>query len=481
LSLASEPSVASSTLSVENGKEGSEQDHLLLRQSPSWGVTLNAIVYMSAPMSMPATMASSGFIAGTVMLLYSFASTYYSGELLGRMCKRFPEASSYPKLLGLAVKKGARRMSSRDAKRYSELAVMACFVLQFLAYYFDTIAQLLYVAQYFDQLMPHRLQVCVWVWLLITFVLVLPLLLVPGFSESRWIAIPSFAGIVIMLSIFVLEIVVTEPWNCNPGPHYSKPSSYSVFLSLSAFAYTFGGHGMFPEMIREMKEPEEFSRVLKWTYGFVGASYVICSYLGYWAYGSSVSANINLSWPENPMNIISISIQLVVCYYCVYLTNAVLMLNIESGLGWDDSSKGANALGTSGYSVKFKRFVFRVLFLALQTVVGLILISGSGDVILGLQSLSGAIGMTALTYFLPFVMYWWCFPEDMTPAKKFWFCLNTCLGFVVMVGGVMSSVADLVENAGGVFGGYCHLEYRYSPSNPEDPCFISGYNRTHLL
>ena len=52
-----------------------------VRRTPSWGVALNCIVYMSAPMSMPATMASSGFVAGTVMILYSFASTYYVSEL----------------------------------------------------------------------------------------------------------------------------------------------------------------------------------------------------------------------------------------------------------------------------------------------------------------------------------------------------------------------------------------------------------------
>ncbi len=442
------------------------------RRSPSWGVTLNAIVYMFAGMSMPATMATSGFTAGTLMLLYSFVSTYHSGELIGALCEKFPEANSYPKLLGLSVKKGMQKFSSKQAKRYSELAVLGCIVLQFLAYYFDTIAQLLYVSQYFDQLVPNS-NICQWLWLIITFFLVLPLLLVPGFSESRWIAVPTFLGIVMMVVIFVMEIVVTEPYKCNPGPHYDMPSSYSILLSLSAFAYMFGGHGMFPEMIREMKKPKDFSSVLKWTYAFIMASYIICGYLGYWAYGSSVNANINLSWPENAMNIISISIQLIVCYYCVYLTNAVLLLNIEIGVGLLPSSRKK--------AIRVKRFVFRVLFLALQTIVGLLLLGGSGDIILGLQALSGAIGMSALTYFLPFLMYWFCFPHEMTRKKIAWFSLNIIVGVIIMIGGVMSSVTDILENSGGILNGYCHLEYRYSPSNPQDPCFISGYNRTHLF
>ena len=426
-----------------------------LQQSPSWGVALNCIVYMFAGMSAPATMASSGYFFGTLMLTYSFVSTYYTGELLGLLCKRFPEAHSYPKLLGVSVKKGLQRLGLKESLWYGEGAVLGCIVLQFFAYYFDTIAQLLYVSQYFDQLVPQS-KICQWLWLVITFFLVLPLLLVPGFSESRWIAVPSFMGIVVMVAIFVAEIVVTEPHKCHPGPHFDKPSAYSIFLSLSAFAYMFGGHGMFPEMIREMKQPEQFNSVLKWTYGFVMITYIICAYLGYWAYGSAVQANINLSWPENTMNVVSISIQLIVCYYCVYLTNAVLMLNMEIGMGLLPSSKKK--------SVKKKRFLFRVVFLALQTFVGQMLLGGSGDVILGLQSLSGAIGMTALTYFLPFVMYWLCFTEEMTRNRKVWFVLNILIGVVIMVGGVMSSLSDIINNSGGIFNGYCHLKHRYSPS-----------------
>ena len=479
---AGEPST--STRSMDGGHiiEGRDLDDgkLLRRESPVWGVTLNSIVYMFAGMSLPATMASSGFVAGTFMLVYSFVSTYSSGELLGRLCQRHPDADSYPKLLGLAVRKGASRMSSRDAAKWSDVAVVACFALQFLAYYFDTIAQLLYVSQYFDQLVPDTTRVCLWLWLVITFFLSAPLCLVPGFSESRWIAIPSFAGILVMVLIFVAEIGVTRPWDCLPGATYTKPTFYSVFLSLSAFAYCFGGHGMFPEMIREMRRPQDFSLVLKLTYAFVGVTYAICAYLGYWAYGEAVQANINLSWPANPMNVVSISIQLAVCYYCVYLTNAVLVLNIEQGLLGDELRDGGTKAETSTFP-RPRRFAFRVTFLALQTAVGLILISGSGDVILGLQSLSGAVGMTALTYFLPFVMYWLVFPEEMDARKKFWFALNVALGVVIMIGGILSSAADLLENAGGVFGGYCHLTYRYSPSSPDDPCHISGYNRTHLF
>ena len=82
-------------------------------------------------MSMPATMAMSGFTAGSLMLAYSCVSTYYSGELIGALCKRFPEADSYPKLFGLSVKKGMlHTASSKQAARWGEAAVFACVLLQ---------------------------------------------------------------------------------------------------------------------------------------------------------------------------------------------------------------------------------------------------------------------------------------------------------------------------------------------------------------
>ena len=113
--------------------------------------------------------------------------------------------------------------------------------------------------------------------------------------------------------------------------------------------------------------------------------------------------------------------------------------------------------------------------------IGILLLGGKGDVLLGLQSLSGAIGMTALTYFLPFAMYWICFPSEMSQSRKVWFVVNIAIGVVIMVGGVVSSLRDIFGHLGGIFSGYCTLEFQYSPSNPNDPCYESGYNHSHIL
>jgi hypothetical protein len=102
------------------------------------------------------------------------------------------------------------------------------------------------------------------------------------------------------------------------------------------------------------------------------------------------------------------------------------------------------------------RFVWRTLFLGSQVLLAESLLSGTGDVILGLQSLSGAVGMTAFTYFLPFLCHG-AFEWDTISTKPlvlFYYGFNVVMGLVVMVGGIYVSVAELTAgaaNAGGAF------------------------------
>ena len=44
-------------------------------------------------------------------------------------------------------------------------------------------------------------------------------------------------------------------------------------MSLSGMSYAFGGHGLFPETLREMKDPERWPTVMKLTYGAVVPTY----------------------------------------------------------------------------------------------------------------------------------------------------------------------------------------------------------------
>ena len=105
------------------------------------------------------------------------------------------------------------------------------------------------------------------------------------------------------------------------------------------------------------------------------------------------------------------------------------------------------------------------------------LLSGEGDTLLSLQSLTASVGMVAFTYFLPYVLHAVLAPHPLSTGRKLWAGFNVSLGIAMMVAGFGSSLTELLGAAasdGGLFTGECKLSYAYSPSSPLDPCNVSG-------
>mmetsp|Transcript_27573 Transcript_27573/g.83952 ORF Transcript_27573/g.83952 Transcript_27573/m.83952 type:complete len:343 (+) Transcript_27573:851-1879(+) len=327
------------------------------------------------------------------------------------------------------------------------------------------------------------------------------------------------------------EIALVRPWNCAPGPSYGgggERDAASVFLGLSAFSYAFGGHGLYPEEMREMRTPSAWPSVMHWTYGLTMPLYWLCGALGYFAYGDYSLANINLNFPRNPANTLSIVVQLVQEVYFIVSTNLVMNLAMELAFGIDPvacckSPTTVNILASgraprvlSGTCISLapalglvkahadlteegtrdparriahsvsdvpvasrlppwlQRLLLRTAFFTSQVLVAQTLLSGEGDTLIALQSLIGAVGMTAFTYFMPYVLLMLLTPTPLSRVRLCWFSFNIAMGVVVMLGGLASSMDDLISSSAGVFAGECTLSYAYAPTSPDDPCFESG-------
>ena len=104
------------------------------------------------------------------------------------------------------------------------------------------------------------------------------------------------------VGVFVFEVFRVVPWRCSPGPSYSPPTASSAFVGMTALAYAFGGHGMYPEQIREMASPREWPRVMRMTWVVLVPLYWGCGILGYAAYGDYAQANLNLNFPDGEQN-----------------------------------------------------------------------------------------------------------------------------------------------------------------------------------
>lgn len=102
------------------------------------------------------------------------------------------------------------------------------------------------------------------------------------------------------------------------------------------------------------------------------------------------------------------------------------------------------------------------------------LLSGEGDTLIAIQSLIGAVGMTAFTYFMPYILLILLTPTPLSRLRLCWFYFNIGMGVLVMFGGLASSMDDLISSSTGIFAGTCTLSFAYSPTSPDDPCFDSG-------
>ena len=61
----------------------------------------------------------------------------------------------------------------------------------------------------------------------------------------------------------------------------------------------------------------------------------------------------------------------------------------------------------------------------------------------------------------------------LSPRRRAWCYASIVVGLAVMVGGARSSLEDLISSSAGLFAGECRLEYAYSPTSPDDPCYAA--------
>mmetsp|Transcript_20020 Transcript_20020/g.32467 ORF Transcript_20020/g.32467 Transcript_20020/m.32467 type:complete len:152 (+) Transcript_20020:117-572(+) len=128
-----------------------------------------------------------------------------------------------------------------------------------------------------------------------------------------------------------------------------------------------------------------------------------------------------------------------------------------------------------GLSPVWVRLVLRTMFLGSQVVLALVFLGGSGDIILDVQALTGAVGMAAMTFSLPSMLALSLLPPGaMGGLERAWCHVNFWIGVGIAVVGVYGSVMDLTEDATWELGGACLLKYTYAPHDPADPCYISG-------
>ena len=160
----------------------------------------------------------------------------------------------------------------------------------------------------------------------------------------------------VIIYLFVhIKVLLLRPWECAIGPAYecfscaSKPTydddecqcpcgnvecgiprGFSDILqAFNLIAYAFGGHGLYPETLREMRTPQQWPWVMVVTYAAVVPLYLACGLLGFIAYGTFANANINLNWPNNSANKLSIVANMRNVAFTMLISQLVQVLQVE--------------------------------------------------------------------------------------------------------------------------------------------------------
>lgn len=186
----------------------------------------------------------------------------------------------------------------------------------------------------------------------------------------------------------------------------------------------------------------------------------------------------DLNFPNNVANRLSIGVNALQEFFFILDSDLVVMLAIELYFGIDPSKCTAPSwkprTWRKGVSPWVARLALRSLFLWTQVFCAQMLLSGEGDTLLSLQSLTASIGMVAFTYFLPYVFHALLSSTPLPLWRKVWGGLNVVIGVVMMLAGFGSSMAELLDGNGGFFNGDCKLTWAFAPASPLDPCNASG-------
>ena len=317
------------------------------------------------------------------------------------------------------------------ARAWRRRGVALLVVTQFVTFYLDTVTQIIFLASTSRNLPSSRVPV--------------------GLAHrrldrhrarhadtnlhaSRWVVVPAFA--VLVASVCLLRgDFRSRAVGLRPRPDVSPAHALLRVRLPRQFAYAYGGHGMFPESLREMRRPEDWPRVMRWCYGVMVPLYLACGAVGYRAYGGFAKANVNLNFPDNALNAASLVLQLLQTYYLVFYTNVVMTIAVERNVlgiepGVRDADADADADEAAGRRPRVLRrkvvvvgdqdaFAFRTAWLASQCLLAsAFMSSGSGDVIVDAQALTGAVGMALMTFFFPSVLAVALLPEGALSSRE---------------------------------------------------------------
>ncbi|KAL2134234.1 hypothetical protein VTI74DRAFT_739 [Chaetomium olivicolor] len=225
-------------------------------------------------LSLPMGIKYAGWICGMIALTLSALVTGWTAKILAKCMDLDPSLITFSDLAFISFGRNAR------------IATSVLFTLELLA---ACVALIVLFADSLDLLFPGFLSVTGWK-IFCAFIL-MPL----NFLPLRLLSFTSVIGIFSCFSIVLILILdglikPTSPGSLiEPAKTYLFPANWLTLpLSFGLLMSPWGGHGVFPNIYRDMRHPHKYTRALKISFSFTYVLDAITAVAGLLMFGDGV-------------------------------------------------------------------------------------------------------------------------------------------------------------------------------------------------
>ncbi|KAJ8908603.1 hypothetical protein NDN08_005308 [Rhodosorus marinus] len=405
-----------------------EQEEKLRRSTPLKTYIMITAMTLNYFM-VPGFFGGMGWALAVVVLIWGWSHSLITGLMLDKVSEAKPQILSYPDLgayIGAKLFKG-----SKHGRRAGYWII---WTAQALGNFLISVANLGFCAQFFQAIFP---QPCYIWWIVISYGFVLFLSQVPTFHESFGV---NFVSLSASLVLFVLIIVNMAITGTLEEVSYNIGNITTVFNGIAGICFAFGGHAIFPEARREMKQPEKFKQSIYWMYATLGLAMAVVGFMGYGIFGTEAKINIfdNFTWNAS---VAAGNIFMLLAFFgALVIGNIISMMAIQTVLkipllGWGKPKSYGMPAGVT-------RTLLRVALVTLELFLAL-LIPFIGDLV----GLTGAFSSTILTFMFPCIAYWVVFNKRMSIYTKLVCAFLIVLSVFICIIGAYGALVGLVDAA----------------------------------
>ncbi|PWY64987.1 transporter [Aspergillus heteromorphus CBS 117.55] len=375
-------------------------------------------------LSLPLAMKQAGWLLGLLFLLFAAVTTSYTAKILAKCLDVDKSLVTYADLAYISFGHHARLVTS------------LLFCLELIG---ACVALVVLFADSLQALIPG---LSILQWKIICGLLLIPLNFVP----LRFLSVTSILGILSCTSIVIITCIdgfmkPTAPGSLiQPARTYLFPDHWATIpLSFGLIMSPWGGHGVFPNIYRDMRHPQKYGKSLWVTYIFTYSLDCAMAIVGWMMFGDGVrdevTANI-LRTDEYPR---ALSICMIIFIAIIPITKVplncrplVATVEVLCGLGSGPELDTDHSKSMKSMLQRLTRATIRIFIVA--TIVFMAVLFPSFDRIMALM---GSALCFTICIILPLAFHLKIFGDQISGEERLldWFLL------------ILSSVLALVGTA----------------------------------